>query len=395
MSTRLYSRNAVLLAKIETTEGSDSGPTGTANAVLVSDLSVEPLAGGELDLSYIRPYFGISPSIRTENYLTAQFTVDFAGTATAGTAPPWGPLARGCAFAETLTANNITGTAQAGASTSITLAAGASATDNLYVGMTVSFTLPGPISSSGPRTIIAYNGTTKIATINKAWDGDPPTSSDTYTITKNAIYTPVSSGFESLTLYYNLNGVRHKMLGCKGSLTITQTARERPALRFSFTGVDGGVADASEATPVYTAWQTPQTINTANTTAMIGGKQATGSATGVQLMSFSLDMANTVAYRQLVGAESVILTDRQPRGAVSIEATTVTFKDWWTEIKASTKAALLIENGTVAGNVTGIFLPQAQLAEPKYGDSDGIAMLEMSVRALPLVGNDEVRLVVK
>ena len=393
MSTRLYSRNAVLLAKIETTEGSDVTPTGADNAILVSDLSVEPLAGGELDLSYIRPYFGISPSIRTENYLTAQFTVDFAGTATAGTAPPWGPLARGCAFAETLTANAITGAAQAGAAATITLAAGASATDNLYVGMTISYTTGGTDFGT-PRTIIAYNGTTKVATVNKDWD-TPPAASSGYSIGKNAIYTPVSSGFESLTLYYNLNGVRHKMLGCKGSLTITQTARERPALRFSFTGVDGGVADASEATPVYTAWQTPQTINTANTRALIGGKQSTGSATGVQLMSFSLDMANTVAYRQLVGAESVILTDRQPRGAVAIEATTVTFKDWWTEIKASTKAALLIENGTVAGNITGVFLPQAQLAEPKYGDSDGIAMLEMSVRALPLVGNDEVRLVVK
>ena len=251
------------------------------------------------------------------------------------------------------------------------------------------------VSSTGSRTIIAYNGTTKVATVNKAWDGDPPGATADYTIAKSAIYTPISTSFESLTIYYNINGVRHKMLGCKGTLSITQTARERPALRFQFTGIDGGVADASEATPVYTAWQTPQTINTANTRALIGGKQSDGSATGVQLMSFSLDMANTVAYRQLVGAENVILTDRQPRGTVSIEATTVTFKDWWTEIKASTKAALLIENGLVAGNITGVFLPNAQLAEPKYGDSDGIAMLECSVRALPLSGNDEVRLIVK
>lgn len=393
MSTRLYRRNAVLLAKIETTEGTDAVPVVADNSILVSDLTIEPLAGSELDLAYIRPYFGISPSIRTANYLTASFTVDFAGTATAGTAPPWGPLVRGCAMAQTLTAAAITGAAQAGATSTITLAAGASATDNLYVGMTISYTTGGTDFGT-PRTIIAYNGTTKVATVNKAWDTNPGASSG-YSIGANAMYLPVSTGFESLSFRYNLSGVRHKMLGAKGTFSITQSALERPMLQFNFTGLDGGVADASEGTPVYTAWQTPQTINSANTAALIGGKQADGSETGVQLKSFSLDMANAITYRQLVGAESVILTDRQPKGAVSIEATTVTFKDWWAEIKASTKAALLIENGLVAGNKTAIFLPQAQLAEPKYSDSDGITMLDMSVRALPLVGNDEVRLIVK
>lgn len=388
MSTRLYSRNAVLLAKIETTEGSDSSPTGTSNAVLVSELSIEPLAGSELDLAYIRPYMGISPSIRVEDYVTASFTVDFAGTATAGTAPAWGPILRACGFAETLVASGaatLAGTAQAADTTTVTLSAStASATDGFYNGCSITM-------NSQTRTIIDYVGSTKVATLGKAWTA----VAGAYTVTPHATYLPVSTGFESATMYYNVAGVRHKMLGCKGSVSIDQTAKQRPALKFTFTGGYGGVADASEATPVFTAFQTPQTINSSNTSALIGGKQADGSATGVQLMSFSLDMANAITHRQLVGAESVVLTDRQPKGSVSIEATTVTFKDWWADIRASTKAPLLIENGLSAGNTTSILLPNAQLAEPKYGDSDGIVMLDMSVRALPLVANDEVRIVIK
>lgn len=388
MSTRLYSRNAVLLAKIEGTEGLDAEPTGTSNAVLVSELSIQPLAGSELDLAYIRPYMGISPSIRVEDYVTASFTVDFAGVATAGTAPAWGPLLRACGFAETLVASGhatLAGTAQAADTTTVTLSSStASTTNGAYVGCSITM-------GSQTRTIIAYVGSTKVATLSKAWTA----SAGSYTITPSATYLPISTAFEALTLYYNINGVRHKMIGAKGSVSIDQIAKQRPALKFSFTGGYGGVADANEATPVYTAFQTPQTINSTNTSGLLAGKQCDGSVTGFQLMSLSLDMANAVTYRQLVGAQSVVLTDRQPRGSVSIEATTVTFKDFFGEIRSSTKYPLLIENGLTAGNTTALFMPNAQLAEPAYSDSDGIVMLDMSVRALPSVANDEVRIVVK
>jgi hypothetical protein len=60
-----------------------------------------------------------------------------------------------------------TGTAQSGGSKSITLAAGASAVTNFYVGQPIQLA-----SGSGVgqvRTIIAYNGTTKVATLDRAW----------------------------------------------------------------------------------------------------------------------------------------------------------------------------------------------------------------------------------
>ena len=38
-----YVRNSAILAKVEGTYGTDSTPTGAANAVLVSNLSINPL----------------------------------------------------------------------------------------------------------------------------------------------------------------------------------------------------------------------------------------------------------------------------------------------------------------------------------------------------------------
>jgi hypothetical protein len=67
------------------------------------------------------------------------------------------------------------GTAQAGAAGSITLASGASATDNLYVGQTVKI-----ISGTGSgqvRVVSGYVGSTKVATVGRVWITNPDNTS--------------------------------------------------------------------------------------------------------------------------------------------------------------------------------------------------------------------------
>lgn len=72
------------------------------------------------------------------------------------------------------TARN-SGTAQAGASTTITLAAGASATDDEYNGAIVEITSG---TGSGQRRIISdYVGSTKVATVSAAWSTNPDATS--------------------------------------------------------------------------------------------------------------------------------------------------------------------------------------------------------------------------
>ncbi len=96
-----YIRNTAILAKIETTEGTDSVPTGAANALLISDLTVNPLNAQNVDRALIRNYFGGSEQLVGSAYVSVDFTVELAGSGTAGTAAPWGELLRACGFAET------------------------------------------------------------------------------------------------------------------------------------------------------------------------------------------------------------------------------------------------------------------------------------------------------
>lgn len=74
-------------------------------------------------------------------------------------------------------AGNITyGTAQLGSSTTITLAAGASASDNFYYKSTVCI-VSGTGAGQTPREIIAYNGTSKVATVDTPWTVTPDNTS--------------------------------------------------------------------------------------------------------------------------------------------------------------------------------------------------------------------------
>ena len=269
----------------------------------------------------------------------------------------------------------------------IKLAAGASNLNNAYSGLRI--TTP----SNTSRAITDYHGSTKVATVNADWSVVPTTAA--YTITTALNYDPVSSNQESLTLYYNVGGVRHKLLGCRGTFSLTMNANELPGVTFNFTGLYGGIADASEGTPVYTGFAEPLPITTLNTSGILFGRNFTGSATNLQLQKFSLDLGNSVSHRQLVGSESVVITDRQAKGSLSIEMTTVAVMDWMNIIRDSSTGRMYLENGVEEGLTVALNLPKIQIESLSYSDSDGVVMADMNFRALWKEGNDDVRLIEK
>lgn len=387
MAATISMKNAVVLAKIETTSGTDSAPVA-ANAILCTDVQIDPLAGSAIDIAYVRPYFGGYASLRVEDFVTCSVTCDLVGNDNASTpGAPYDALLQACGTAQTTAAAITAQTLQAGSTTTqVKLAAGASAVDNAYVGLSIN------VTGFPARTIIAYNGTSKMATVHAPYATAPGLV--TYGIAAASYYTPATTGLKSCTLYFNQGGLRHKLIGARGNASLDMSSTGRPVVKFDMIGMFSPVTDASDSA-TYAGWGTPQTINTANTWALIDGKLSDGSATGIQVQKWTLDFGNSVKHRQLIGSESVPITDRTSKGSVSIEMTTVAFNSWIERIRASTKAPMVIENGLTAGNEVNIWLPNAQLTDPKYSDSDNIVMLDMNYNAIPLLGNDEFRLTFK
>ena len=384
----LLTRKRTILAKIETVYGTDPTPTGAANAILVRNVNITPQETEIASRDLVRPFLGNSEQLPVAIHAAVDFEVEIAGAGTAGVAPAYGPLLRACGFAELILAAAVAGTAQAGGASTITLAVAASGVDSTYNFFTIRIT--GGTGSGQSRVISGYVGATKVATVYEAWV-TPPDITSTYSIDAQVVYAPVSIGFESATLYFNVDGVLHKLTGARSTVAMDTNAKAIPVFKFKFMGLYSAVTDTVAPTVVFSAWIKPVPVNGVNTS----GLRLHGYSTGV-LSAMSIDMANSVVFRSLVGAESVLITDRKPVGNITLEAGTVAAKDWWSDVKNATTGPLSITHGTVVGNKVIIGAPGVQLLKPVYQDLNGVQMLQMGMALVPgSSGNDELTISVQ
>lgn len=98
-----YIRDTVLLAKKETTYGTDAVPTGAANAVAISNVRITPLQAQFVPRDLIRQWFGASEELISTYNKAVSFEVEAVGSGTAGEAPAWSDLMKACGWAETVT----------------------------------------------------------------------------------------------------------------------------------------------------------------------------------------------------------------------------------------------------------------------------------------------------
>jgi len=203
-------------------------------------------------------------------------------------------------------------------------------------------------------------------------------------------YAPVSSSFGSATIYYNVDGVLHKVTGARGNVEMTIEVGQIPVFKFTFTGLYNAPTDTAAPSVTYTAFQTPQAANSDNTSAF-----SLYSYSGA-LQSLNINLNNAITYRTLIGAEDVLMTDRQASGSAVFEAPTVAQKDYWSLALGGTLGTLDITHGTTAGNRVQITSTRAKITNPTYQDSNGIHMLQTPFNLVPsTAGNDELSIVVK
>ena len=92
----------VLLAKIESSYGTDPTPTGSSNAILVRSLEVSPFQSDVVERELIRGYMGNYETLHANTRVEVTFEVEMAGSGTAGTAPAYGPLLKACGNSQTI-----------------------------------------------------------------------------------------------------------------------------------------------------------------------------------------------------------------------------------------------------------------------------------------------------
>ena len=302
----LLTRKRVILIETESSYGTDPTPAAT-DVVLVTDLSITPQSSDVVNRDVVRPYLGSSEQLLANTRVECTFSVELAGSGTAGTAPRYGSALKATGLSETVSSG-----------TSVT-------------------------------------------------------------------YAPVSSSFSSVTIHYNVDGVRHKVTGCRGSFTISAEVGSIPTIDFTFTGIYNAPTDTALPTVTYGNQATPLIFKNGNTS----GFQLLSYAGALQ--SLTMDLGVSTVYRELVGGtKEVIITDRASNGSVTIEAPTIAQKDYFTAaLTDSTLGNLAFLHGTTAGNKVQLTSSKVDIGDVNYGEMDGVAMLEIPYTLVPSSANNE------
>lgn len=207
----------------------------------------------------------------------------------------------------------------------------------------------------------------------------------------SATYTPVSFGFDSVTLWGHIDGVVHKIVGCRGELGFRGNYRSATMWTYDFQGIFVPVADAALPTAVLTAFQKPLAFNKANSpTFTVHG------TSGIILRNLGWAMNNQVAYRNLVNSEAVRITGRAPTHSLDMGAELMATKNWFNTTLQGTTGAIQLIHGTTAGNIIEMNMPAASIEEARYSDFEGDAYLNTSGKLMAgASGNDEISIVVR
>lgn len=212
--------------------------------------------------------------------------------------------------------------------------------------------------------------------------------SETIVASTSVTYAPVSSSFSSATIYFNNDGIRHILTGCRGSFTLNAQVGQIPTIDFTMVGVYNAPTDTAQPSVTYSAQASPLIFKQGNTSSF----QFFSYAGCLQSVSF--DIANSTVYRELVGCtKEIIITDRKPSGTVMIEAPALATKDYFNLAQTETTGNLTFLHGTTAGNRVTLTAGQCDVSNPSYADQDGVQMLNIPYVATPTTaGNDEVSL---
>jgi hypothetical protein len=213
--------------------------------------------------------------------------------------------------------------------------------------------------------------------------------SETVAAGVSVTYAPVSASFSSVTIYYNIDGVLHKVTGARGTFTLNGSVGEIPTIDFTFTGIYNTPTDTAAPTPTYANQATPVIFKNGNT----DGFELLSYAGCLQSVSF--DIGNTLVYRELINCtKQTLITDRRSTGSVTLEAVTMATKNYFTAaLTDSSLGNLLFQHGQTPGNIVDFASTKIDIGDVSYGDQDGIAMLTIPYTAVPTATGNEFSLV--
>jgi hypothetical protein len=184
-------------------------------------------------------------------------------------------------------------------------------------------------------------------------------------------YKFATGSTDSLTMWFQMDGQRHAMVGCRGAFKIDINSQQIPYIDFMYKGLWVAPNSVADLTPNTAGWIKPRIVTNANT------QQISYSGYSAVFMKYMFDSGNQLEHFDNPGEEFVGIVDRECVGDFKMLAPTISAKDYFTEsMFLNQVAALNLVHGTTAGNIVSLLSPEVQLLQPEYGEDRKRASLE-------------------
>jgi hypothetical protein len=351
--------------KAESTPGVDSiagSPvaadyvTSMATFRMIQDSTPNPVENGGLDDAAPIP-----GGMRAEIVLT----IPLAGSGAPGTAPEWGKLLKACRMEEVITAAavGLPTAATAGTANTVTGTAAFNTTAQLYRGMPLLLT---GNPAAGAQDVVLDYTSGRVMTLARTYS--PVLSTSTLIqVPINVLYRPTSDDTvgNAFTCYADLptaigaTGLRHRILGCRGSWSIGLVASRPASIVIRLTGIVDGYNEAATIPAGYvpTKRQAPRWES--------GLSQVNRAL--MQCESMSWDMGVRTFYPENPeapeGFNPPIITGAAPRITANPFSNTTNTPTRTGAFRAGTPVPVAAMWGSVAGNRFALSCPSAQIVD--------------------------------
>lgn len=286
-------------------------------------------------------------------------TLPIAGSGAPGTAPEWGKLLKACRMQEVITAAaiGVPTAATAGTATTATAAAPFVATAQAYRGMPVLLT---GNPAAGAQDVVLDYTSGRVMTLGRTYS--PVLSTATLLqVPIHVLYQPVSDRTieKSFTCYAYVDGLRHRILGMKGSWSIGMRSGAPATITITLTGI---VAAYNEAVATPTGF-VPVTRQ--------GPRWAAGIAqlnrANMACATLNADMAVRTYYPEnpegTEGYDPPIITGAGPRVTIDPYSHTTNTPTRTGAFRAGTPLPFAAMWGSVAGNRFSLCGPSNQIID--------------------------------
>ncbi len=383
----LLTRKTQIALKAETNEGNLTAPVTPG----VADAAFNIFEAGfsndieQFERNPFRSSVGHMTSIAGVKTGTISFTSELVGSGSAATAPAIGKLLAPCGFREqaidkltgTITGTFLVGETVSGTAGSSTVAAVTS--DAVYV----------------VATATAFTGT--ITTDSSDTDGQ--ISTPTYAADVGFVYqsrttpsTYSSTDVPSAALTMYNDGIKHRIQGARGNLSLRASTGQPVQASFEFMGPLVDTTNGTMLSGISYPTATPPTLLSAAFTV-----QGFAGVIDSLEVSTNNELAARRSANATAGVISTKIVSRAPTGSIDPEATVVTgtgSHDWWGKLSNNTEGSLEITIGSATGNKFMIIAPNTQYSGISVADRNGIAVnqVDLSFNESSLAVDDDIQI---